>query len=113
MAVILNRFGEPIKKEAMVGTTYNMGPLFGLGGFANYMGQFLNPDEIGIATYQRMYDYDDTVWSAIWYATLGALVRVGEYTHENPEISDFVNDNWEYENGSFYLALEEMVSTGL
>jgi len=110
---ILDQFGRPIKKESMVQTTYNMGPMFGLGGLANYMGQFLNPDEIGIGTYQRMMDYDDAVNAAIWYATLGALVRIGEYSHPNKAISDFINDNFEYENGSFYLAMEEMLSTGL
>lgn len=60
-----------------------------------------NPDSISMEMYERMLDTDETVFSGIEFLTMSALARLGQYTHQDEEIEDFVNQNLEQMDGNF------------
>jgi hypothetical protein len=51
----------------------------------------INPSNVGTAILSRMVETDDTISSAVQFKILMVLSKIGEYHHENSEISDFVN----------------------
>lgn len=71
-----------------------------------------NTDQVPIAEYERMLETDETVATGIQFLTLSILLKLGEYTHDNPKITDFVRENFESMQGSIYAACEEIM-TGL
>lgn len=70
----------------------------------------VNPDALKIMDYERMLDTDETVAQGFDFLTLGVLVKLGEYDHENPKIKDFINEQFERMKGSLYLASQEILS---
>ncbi|GEM_PF-1308780 len=102
---ILDQNGKPIEKEVM-GKTYNSGYFQG-------MGQAYNPDEFGVDKYQEMYDYDDACQSGIDFMTLSVLSQLGEYSHENEKITEYIQKQFEVMKGSMYDAAEEICHDGL
>jgi len=52
----------------------------------------LNPSNVGTGMIARMLTTDETCQAAFMFKNLMMLAKIGEYHHENPEISDFVNE---------------------
>jgi hypothetical protein len=52
----------------------------------------VNPSNIGVGILARMIELDDTIASAHMFSNLMVLAKIGDYHHENAEISDFVNE---------------------
>ena len=102
---ILDQNGKPIEKEVM-GRTYNSGYFQGIG-------QAYNPDEFGVDKYQEMYDYDDACQSGIDFVTLSVISQLGEYSHENEKITEYVNTQFEVMKGSILDTAEEICRDGL
>lgn len=92
---------------------YNGGPMRNMTSFSNYIGTYLNPDNIGVKVYQEMFDFDFQCRSGIQYVTLACLARLGNYSHSKPEITEFINSEFERIYGSIRIMLEEMISTAL
>lgn len=103
--LILDQNGKPIEKE-VIGQTYNSGYFQG-------MGQTYNPDEFGVDKYQEMYDYDDACQSGIDFMTLSVLGQLGEYSHENEKITEFIKKQFEVMKGSILDTAEEICRDGL
>lgn len=70
----------------------------------------VNPDALKIIDYEKMLDTDETVSQGLEFLTLGVLIKLGEYDHEDPKIKDFINGQFERMKGSIYLACEEILS---
>lgn len=70
----------------------------------------VNPDALRILDYEKMLDTDETVAQGLDFLTLGVLIKLGEYDHENPNIKDFINKQFERMKGSLYQASEEILS---
>lgn len=62
---------------------------------------YYNPDNISLETYERMYNTDETVFSGIEFLVMAALSRLGEYTHEDRKIEDFVRRQLVEMDGAF------------
>jgi hypothetical protein len=71
-----------------------------------------NMDNVPLAEYERMLETDETVSVGIQFLTLSILIKLGEYSHENPKITAFVRENFESMQGNLYTACEEIL-TGL
>ncbi len=69
-----------------------------------------NPDNISVETYEKMYLTDETVASGIDYLVTAVMSRIGAYEHENQEIADFINKNFEKMDGNLNLAVQEILS---
>ena len=76
-------------------------------GFDNVLN---NPDAITLDTYSRMYETDETVASAVDFTILATLSRLGEYSHKDPKIQEFVRNNFESMRGSFVPLCSEILS---
>lgn len=110
MPDILDRYGKPIRKAAL-SRIYNAGPMLLTSGFLYYGGTYLNPDKIGIKTYEEMLRTDETCRAGIEFVTLAAISRLGEYSHPKKKINDFINNQFERVKGSIYWIVEEMLSS--
>lgn len=71
-----------------------------------------NMDNVPLQEYERMLETDETIAVGIQFLTLSILLKLGEYTHENPKITNFVRENFESMQGNIYAACEEIL-TGL
>lgn len=71
-----------------------------------------NTDDVPLREYERMLETDETVATGIQFLTLSILLKLGEYTHDNPKITDFVRENFEEMQDNLYAACEEIL-TGL
>lgn len=69
-----------------------------------------NPDNIPIEMYERMLDTDETVFSGIEFLTMSALARLGQYTHTDQKIQDFVNENLVQMDGNFIEACGDILT---
>ena len=101
--------GKPIKIKRFQ-RVYNPGPGYNASGLFNLSGQFQNPDEIGVDTYEKMLDTDVTCQYAFEILTLAVLSRLGEYTHKNKQITEFVHKQFERISGSIYWVVEEILN---
>lgn len=101
--------GKPIKLQKYT-RVYNPGPGYNTSGLSNLAGQFMNPDSIGIRTYEKMLENDVTCQYGVEILTLAVMSRLGEYTHKNKQITDFVHEQFERINGSIYWVVEEILS---
>ena len=60
------------------------------------LGWFQRPDNIGLETYERMVQTDETIAAGLEFVTLAAVSRLGEYVNEDrPDIQDFIRENFE------------------
>lgn len=71
-----------------------------------------NMDDVPLFEYERMLETDETVAVGIHFLTLSILLKLGEYTHDNPKITAFVRENFESMQDNIYAACEEIL-TGL
>lgn len=79
--------------------------------WSKYLDEYiLNPDAVPVTTYEAMYQSDETVFSGIEFMIMSALARLGEYTHEEPEIEEFVRDQIENMDGTWTSAVSEIMS---
>lgn len=69
-----------------------------------------NPSSVSIDTFKRMIDTDDTIGSGVDFLTTCLASRLGRYTHDNPEITEFVNKALEKIEGGFHNSVKEMLS---
>lgn len=106
---ILDKYGKPMKSNSLR-KVYNPGPGYGISGLFNFGGQFLNPDQIDIRTYEKMLEADETCSSGIEFITLAVISRLGEYTNKNTKIAEFVKEQFERISGSLVFVIEELLS---
>lgn len=71
---------------------------------------YQNPDSIPIKTYERMKSTDETVKFGLKFITLTALSMLGEYSHKEQKIQDFIRENFEKMRGNLYFGLKEILS---
>lgn len=71
-----------------------------------------NMDTVPLQEYERMLETDETVAVGIQFLTLSILLKIGEYTHNNPDITSFVRENFEGMQDNLHAACEEIL-TGL
>lgn len=69
-----------------------------------------NLDPVPVDEYERMVDTDETVEISLLFLTMSILLKIGEYSHENPKITQFVKENFEVMEGNLYTACEEMLT---
>lgn len=75
-----------------------------------YVDGITNPDKVPLEEYQRMDQTDETVFSGSEILIQGVLSRMGDYTHEDQEIHEFVRLNLEQMEGSFVQDCREILS---
>lgn len=78
--------------------------------FSMFDGAILNPDAALVLEYERMLDSDETVSASYYFLTLCVISFLGEYTHSDPKIQQFVHDCLEAMDGSLTLACEDILS---
>lgn len=78
--------------------------------FNLFDGAILNPDATLVMEYERMLDTDETVSAAFYFLTLAVISFLGEYTHPDKKIENFVYDCFEGMDGSLTLACEDILS---
>ncbi len=88
---------------------YNRGPVLNSAGLFDLLDSFQNPDRVGIDTYEKMIDTDETCSSGIEFVKLSAISRIGGYSHPVEEISRFVNAQFERVRGSISQVLDGML----
>ena len=81
--------------RGLVDKVRNQGIAHYLGGFSDFMGVFVNPDDLDIEQYEKMLDTDETVAFGIDYIKLAVIARLGEYQHEDKQITEFIKNQFE------------------
>ena len=76
---------------------------------SRYSDLYINPSHITLDTYEKML-MDDTVSSAIELIRASVLDRLGEYTHEDDNIEQFVKDVLEDMDTDIKFAISEILS---
>lgn len=71
------------------------------------------PDTITLATYERMVTTDETVGLGVEFVVLSVASRLGEYTHEDSKIQEFVRANFEQMRGSIRVQAADLLSSGI
>jgi hypothetical protein len=75
------------------------------------MGWLQWPDNIGLETYERMVQTDETIAAGLEFVTLAAVSRLGEYVNEDrPDIQEFIRENFETMQGSLSEAVGNMLA---
>lgn len=69
-----------------------------------------NPSVVSVETYKRMVDTDDTIGSGVDFLVTCLAARIGAYTHEDAEISEWVNGWLEKLDGGWEETLKEILS---
>jgi len=91
----------------------NSGPASYSQSIFNFLGSFLNPDKVGLETYEKMLDTDETVSYGVELLTLATIARLGEYSHPDPKINDFIHEQFERLRGTIYDVAEEIVYSSI
>lgn len=76
-------------------------------------GFFGHPEYLRLAEYERALTTDETIGAGIEFLKLSILASMGPYWHPNPEIVDFVNDNFARMKGSYKGALGELAMSSM
>ncbi len=76
-------------------------------------GFYGHPEYIRLAEYERMLTTDETVGMGIEFIKLAIQASLGEYTHPNTEIKDFVLDVFDKMEGSHKTAIGELAVSAL
>ena len=74
----------------------------------DWMGVLRNPEKVTIEDFSRVLK-DDTVSAAVEFLTLAISNMIQEYSHEDEEINDFVNQCFEQMRGSLKKHIREMI----
>jgi len=75
------------------------------------LGWLHRPDNIGLETYERMVQTDETIAAGLEFVTLAAVSRLGEYVNEDrPDIQEFIRENFETMQGSLSEAVGNMLA---
>lgn len=69
-----------------------------------------NPSTVSVETFKRMVDTDETVGSGVDFLTTCLAARMGDYTHKNPEISEWVNKRLEEIDGGWVNNMKEILA---
>lgn len=69
-----------------------------------------NPSTVSVETFKRMVDTDDTIGSGVDFLTTCLAARIGEYSHESDEITDWVRRAFEQIQGGVFDAWKDMMS---
>lgn len=75
-----------------------------------WMSWIYNPDTISPYEYERMYETDETVFSGVEMLVQSCLSRLGDYTHGDNRIQDFVQANLCKMDGSFLARAADMLT---
>jgi len=78
--------------------------------FNLFDGGILNPDAVLVPEYERMLDTDETVSAAYFFLTMCVISFLGEYSHPDGKITDFVHECFEGLDGSLALACEDILT---
>lgn len=80
--------------------------------YGNLGAWLLNPDTVGIPTYVRMIETDETIGAANDFLVLAVLTMLGDYQNEsNPKATDLVNTALENMQGNLRTMVTEMLSS--
>lgn len=71
---------------------------------------YYNPDSISLSTYEQMYNTDETCFSGIEFLIMSAVSQIGEYSHPNPKIQEFVQRQLVEMRGSFPARIAEIMT---
>ena len=108
MSVILGADGRPLQRSRIqpgVRSGRNILDVHQL------MGWLQRPDNIGLETYERMVQTDETIAAGLEFVTLAAVSRLGEYVNEDrPDIQEFIRENFETMQGSLSEAVGNMLA---
>lgn len=69
-----------------------------------------NPSTVSVETFKRMIDTDDTIGSGVDFLTTCLAARLGTYTHESDEITEFVNKALDQIQGGWTNVIKELLS---
>ena len=75
-----------------------------------WSGTLLRPDQIGLDTYEKMVDTDETIGAAIDFLALSVCAKLGEYTHPKRKFQKFIRECFGRMRGSLAMAVEEMLA---
>lgn len=78
----------------------------------NIGGRVWNPDNIPLSTYDLMRDTDETLLAAMEFTALAVKNKIGEYSHEDEEIQEFVRANLNRVPGGWKNRVGELLTTG-
>ncbi len=78
--------------------------------FSLFDGAILNPDAALVNEYERMLDTDETVSAAFYFLTLCVINYLGEYSHPDGKITEFIHNCFEKIDGSILLSCEDILS---
>ncbi|MGE0493272.1 MAG: DUF935 family protein [Vulcanimicrobiota bacterium] len=76
----------------------------------NYAEGYHNPDKITVEQYLYMADTDETVFSGLQFLVMSVLSRLGDYTHPDTGIEEFVRRNFQEMEGSLQQGVEEILT---
>lgn len=82
---------------------------FPFGFLATALGEAINDSDIKLSTYTEMLTKDETIVSGLEFFINHALNYVGDYTHPNEEIQDFIKLNFENIETSYQETLEQFL----
>lgn len=82
---------------------------FPFGFLTTALGEVLNDDDIDISTYAEMESKDETIGSGLEFFINYVLNYLGEYTHPDEEVQQFIKDNFERIETSHRETLEEFL----
>lgn len=82
----------------------------GLSDWSDFTRRLRNPDDIGIPTYLRMVDGDETVGAGIEFISLSVINYIGEYYHPRTKIQKFVREDILGMRSLLSVFVEEMLS---
>lgn len=72
-----------------------------------------HPEYMRLVEYERAMETDETVGTGIEFIKLSILASLGEYSHPNPKIRDFVIENLVRMEGNYKMALGELITSAL
>ena len=81
-----------------------------LDGVHQWAGNLVRQDSLGIDTYRRMVDTDETVGAGLDFLAISACAKLGQYTHPKRRYQRFIQDCFEGMRGSLAMAVRDMLS---
>ncbi len=103
---LLGPDGRPLQRPQQIrrsGRNY-------LEGVHQWAGNLVRQDSLGIDTYQRMVDTDETVGAGLDFLAISACAKLGQYTHPKRRYQRFIQDCFEGMRGSLAMAVRDMLS---
>ena len=103
---LLGPDGRPLQRPQQIrraGRNY-------LEGVHQWASNLVRQDSLGIDTYQRMVDTDETVGAGLDFLCMSVCAKLGEYTHPRARYQRFIRDCFEGMRGSLGMAVRDMLS---